>query len=156
MLAERGDSTCPHFCKSLILKGHASNTHEYRGFFDFRPVCPFRPVRSVEPISVFYGQDGQEARYPQESEAEDTARHEPQSGRIGKDQNRTRRKPNLVLKIKPEIGQKLLFLACIHINMDAAARSGEAQQARNMCKPGTAGQSLSRGHKCPESPYESA
>jgi hypothetical protein len=28
--------------------------HEYGPFFAFRPVCP------VEPISAFYGQDGQE------------------------------------------------------------------------------------------------
>jgi hypothetical protein len=41
----------------LILKEKASNAHENRGFFAFRPVCPFRPV---EPISTFYGQDGQE------------------------------------------------------------------------------------------------
>ena len=52
---QRRDSIYPSFCKSLISRNIASNTHEYRRFFDFRPVCP------VEPISAFYGQDGQEA-----------------------------------------------------------------------------------------------
>jgi hypothetical protein len=36
--------------------------HEYRIFFAFRPFRCFRPVCLVEPISAFYGQDGQEAR----------------------------------------------------------------------------------------------
>jgi hypothetical protein len=45
----------------LIFRGIGSNTHEYRRFFAFRPVCPFRPVYPVEPISALYGQDGQEA-----------------------------------------------------------------------------------------------
>ena len=57
-----GDSTYPKFCKLLIPTNIASNTHEYRRFFAFRPVCCFRPVRPVEPISAFYGQDGQEAQ----------------------------------------------------------------------------------------------
>ena len=39
--------------------------HEYRGFFAFRPFRCFRPVCPVEPISVFYGQDGQELNYLQ-------------------------------------------------------------------------------------------
>jgi hypothetical protein len=30
-------------------------------FFAFRPFRCFRPVYAVEPISAFYGQDGQEA-----------------------------------------------------------------------------------------------
>jgi hypothetical protein len=55
------DSTYPAFCKLLISTNIASNTHEYRGFFTFRPFRCFRPVRPVEPISAFYGQDGQEA-----------------------------------------------------------------------------------------------
>jgi hypothetical protein len=55
------DSTYPKFCKLLIPANIASNTHEYRGFFAFRPFRCFRPVRPVEPISAFYGQDGQEA-----------------------------------------------------------------------------------------------
>jgi hypothetical protein len=54
-MAERGDSTYPKFCKLLIFGDIDSNTHEYREFFAFRPVCP------VEPISALYGQDGQEA-----------------------------------------------------------------------------------------------
>jgi len=91
------------------------------------PVCP------VEPISAFYGQDGQEARYPPESEAGGYRKaYELQRAAAGKDQDRTRRKPNL--RAQDQTGnwrpegprdylaafprQNLLFLACIHINMD--------------------------------------
>jgi hypothetical protein len=56
------DSTYPKFLKLLISGNISPNTHEYSGFRAFRPVCPFRLVCPVEPISVFYGQDGQEAR----------------------------------------------------------------------------------------------
>jgi hypothetical protein len=54
----RRDSTYPKFLKSLISGDISLDTHENRGFFAFCPVCP------VEPISAFYGQDGQELKMP--------------------------------------------------------------------------------------------
>jgi hypothetical protein len=36
----------------------------YCNLSDFCPFCCFRPICPVEPISVFYGQDGREAYYP--------------------------------------------------------------------------------------------
>jgi hypothetical protein len=59
-LAEREGFELPAFPKLLISGSIASNTHEYRGFFAFLPFRFFRPVCPVEPISAFYGQDGQE------------------------------------------------------------------------------------------------